>query len=700
MDVWVWVGHMWNERAQLALEQFGDQITDVSIFAWSVDAAGKLTRTFDPSELDRYRARWPHLRFWAAFRNDGEEQIFTALRNGTVAQDRLLADLGGVLTEYPWLTGIDIDLEQGGGIENAPKAEALFARIADLAHSRGKKCAAALPALTSDGSVGGQDWCRYKELGKILDHMEIMSYDFAWMGSAPGPISPGAWMKQVYSWAASQVYPKKISMGLPLYAYYWDLHNYPAALGNRWRGDSGTYYSVWQHFTGVRAQDGSDLNPAGSGSHHRIGWIAFREPESKSAWGFTDVYDWRDGYDWDTADDGLSRDEFEGKPYLVRYGVPSALEQAGMWQVADNSSTDSAKFWMCPRSVRDVNGRFVSPKKGFTVTVEVLRRHPIPATIMDDNAGNRMQLANYYRGAWQQWSDRGRSYHQYRGSGVLNLVHDFTGRSVYMQVRGQFATAGWIGVTANGWTAEVNEQGQLRLRKGQTVVGTARVPARPVGVSAGDGRFVLAVRVRESSVRVYWAANENFPPTVYIKASGTPAGGTVGIVTTATAWIDHVYVGDGWWYHPREAVKLRIGGQERELGRFKRSGITWDANGRFRPNADVDEPETRIDERSISLDWMYDHWVDAPVIADAPTTVEVIASEHDVWVGRVMLVDRDGSYIVYWSDAETIVFWRDRARLDFGLAGIALWSLGQEDIRVWDRLAAGELTSTTRRIDR
>lgn len=56
-----------------------------------------------------------------------------------------------------------------------------------------------------------------------------------------------------------------------------------------------------------------------------------------------------------------------------------------------------------------------------------------------------------------------------------------------------------------------------------------------------------------------------------------------------------------------------------------------------------------------------------------------------------MLVYKAGAYIVYW---------RDRARLDYKIAGIALWTLGQEDVRVWNRLAAGELTSVPKRLDR
>nr|WP_237090046.1 hypothetical protein [Nesterenkonia sp. PF2B19] len=81
--VWVWVGLLWNERVQFALEHYGDRITDVAIFAWSVDRHGGLTETFNPALLDDYRQRWPHIRFWGCFRNmddpdDGPRAIFDA----------------------------------------------------------------------------------------------------------------------------------------------------------------------------------------------------------------------------------------------------------------------------------------------------------------------------------------------------------------------------------------------------------------------------------------------------------------------------------------------------------------------------------------------------------------------------------------------------------------------------------------------
>ncbi|WP_417556252.1 glycosyl hydrolase family 18 protein [Microbacterium sp.] len=695
--VWVWVGHLWSDRVKLALENYGDRLTDVSIFAWRVDAAGKLMQTFDPDLLAPYRERWPHLRFWAAFYNDGNATVFTALRNTPASQAQLTADLSGVLDARPWLSGIDIDLERGGGSANSTAAEALFRKIADVAHARHRECSAALPPLTASGSVGGEGWVRYRQLGQILDRFAIMSYDFAWSGSAPGPVSPGFWMKDVYDWATSQVPASKLMMGVPLYSYFWSIHNYPSALGNTYRGVSGTYYAAWQNFTGLVTPGGNEANPDGPGTHHHIGWLAFRDADSGSAHGLLHVYDWRYAPDWDAGSNtGVVADTYDGHPYIVRYGRPSGVP---LWSVADNSAPASgAAYALNPRRVRSNTGALVSPKKGFTLTVEVLKRDPVAATIIDDNAGTAGQLDAIYTqasGAWARWAGNG--YYQYRGSGRLDFKHDFGEQALFLQVRGQFASSGWAGVTVRGIQARVNPAGVLEVWRGTSLLASTTVTARPVGQAAGSGRFALGLRVRENSAKVYYGLSENTALPRVLNVATTPLDGTAGIVADATFWVDHVYLGDGWWYQPREAVQAQIGSEVRTLGRFPRTGITWDAKNRFRPDTDVDEPDTRTG--GPALDWVYEHWVDAPLRPDVAAKARIHTIDHDVWVGRVFAVDRDGASIVYWSDAETVARWRDRAQNDWGLSGIALWTLGQEDVRTWERLAGGELPPGTKRLN-
>lgn len=688
-NVWVWVGHMWSDRARLVLEHYGDRITDVSIFGWHVAVDGTLTQTFDPTQLDEYRARWPHLRFWLAFRNDGVASIFAGLRNSAAARAKLIQGLGAALDRYPWLDGIDIDLEKGGAASNAPAAEALFKQVADLAHGRSLLCSAALPPLTVTGSVGGEDWVRYKQLGLILDHVAIMSYDFAWGGSAPGPISPGFWVEQVYNWAATQITPFKISMGLPLYGRSWQIFAKPEDIGDVYRGQSGTYYAFWQLFTGLIAWNAN--------THDRIGWICYRDQDSQTLWGFLNVYDWKEPTQF-AQQTGNYQAVYEGRNYLVRYGLPATTP---IWGVTDNGPGSSyATYQVNAANVIDADGRSVSPRRGFTLTTEIIQREPVAATIIDDYATDQSQLTNTYTQPTGKWTftQVTDSYKQYRGSGTLRYNHAFGTASLYAQARFQFPMAGTVGITVQGITADLSNTGVLRLLKGTTVLATKNVGAAPVGGAAGgSSRRVIGLRVRDKSARVYYGVAETSIPLA-LEATTTPTNtGVVEYTSTNTAWIDHTYLGDGWWYQPREAVEVTIAGQTKVLGRIPRTGVTWDEHNRFKPTTDVDEKDTRTEP--ISLDWVYQHFKDIPLNPDTDTTIRVRLLDHDLWLGRLTIGDRDGFSIVYFSDATTINHWRGRACNDFGLQGIALWSIGQEDIRLWDTLAGGELSAETKRLD-
>ena len=235
-NVWAWVGLSWTDRIRMVLDQYGDRITDISIFGWIVAKDGTLTETFDPAQLDAYRAKWPHIRWWGCFRNmddpiDGPYTIFEALRDSATARNRLADQVEAkMFSKYPWLHGVDLDMEAGGNARSADSEE-LFRVITNRAHTLGKKASGALPALTATGSVGGQNWVRYKQLGQILDNVSS-SCPTTSLGTAVRPaLSPGFWLGQAYGQGGSQIEPSKVSISIPLYAYFWSIHDYPASWG-------------------------------------------------------------------------------------------------------------------------------------------------------------------------------------------------------------------------------------------------------------------------------------------------------------------------------------------------------------------------------------------------------------------------------------------------------------------------------------
>ena len=50
----------------------------------------------------------------------------------------------------------------------------------------------------------------------------------------------------------------------------------------------------------------------------------------------------------------------------------------------------------------------------------------------------------------------------------------------------------------------------------------------------------------------------------------------------------------------------------------------------------------------------------------------------------LFLGDADGFSILYYQDVDSLVYWANEAAYRWGLRGIAIWSLGQEDMRLWE----------------
>lgn len=62
---------------------------------------------------------------------------------------------------------------------------------------------------------------------------------------------------------------------------------------------------------------------------------------------------------------------------------------------------------------------------------------------------------------------------------------------------------------------------------------------------------------------------------------------------------------------------------------------------------------------------------------------------HIKWlltIARLFLGDADGFSILYYQDVDSLVYWANEAAYRWGVRGFAMWSLGQEDMRLWEAL--------------
>lgn len=67
-------------------------------------------------------------------------------------------------------------------------------------------------------------------------------------------------------------------------------------------------------------------------------------------------------------------------------------------------------------------------------------------------------------------------------------------------------------------------------------------------------------------------------------------------------------------------------------------------------------------------------------------TVTVTPIDIDIWISRLFLGNADGFSILYYQDVDSLVYWANQMAYKWGLRGIAVWSLGQEDMRLWEAL--------------
>lgn len=242
-----WTFNM-SERAINILDKFADVMEQVGIFNFTVNRLGVVSGEI-PVRINNIIAKYPNVSWLLTIQNEGtKKDIVEAILNNTEgAREVFLSEVKKLIEKYPYCSGIDIDFENCGGNENRFKMKQLVSDIFFLCKQNEKKLNVCMPPITGPGaSVGGEYWCYYEDYGEIVDTMSIMSYAFAWLGSAPGPVSPKWWLEQILDYAIKVVPREKIIIGLGAWAIMWGLHmDY-----EKYRAVSGTYYWALQWMEG------------------------------------------------------------------------------------------------------------------------------------------------------------------------------------------------------------------------------------------------------------------------------------------------------------------------------------------------------------------------------------------------------------------------------------------------------------------
>lgn len=213
----VWLPPNFEGGARESFEANKDIIDDISPFWYSTDASGRLYGTRN-DELVRI-AHENNVRIIPSIHNvtANPGSVVPVLRNPQLRARHIQNIVDEVLARN--YDGIDIDYE---GLDSSLRDDfsAFMRDLGAALRAHGKLLTVAVHAKDSDyGGLGGfQDWA---EIGKHVDQLRIMTYDYHWRGSGPGPVAPAYWIEAVTEYARSVVDPRKVLLGVHFYGYDW-----------------------------------------------------------------------------------------------------------------------------------------------------------------------------------------------------------------------------------------------------------------------------------------------------------------------------------------------------------------------------------------------------------------------------------------------------------------------------------------------
>ena len=721
---WTFMG---NTRMHQVLREKGNKLSHVGIFTFEVSADGTISETGTAvSTILPYVKKWPHIKWLLTIMNHGTASIFTALRENTDdAQDTFISEIVRIIDKYPWCSGIDIDLERGGELANRTKANALFSRIYSTVKAKGANLHVniCLPGMTYRGTsltyYAAKYWMEglYNHTGDAPPQPFIPFFSYwDWTDMVPwGLLHVYDFMEgwdtsretaeptkhETYSgrkYLTTYLKQQKVTFG----AISVDRNGVPdsysgnAVIGEEYASvldeEAVLKYTFEVPTAGIYDVAVEIVYPRWDKNSIGISLDGDSQMLSESRLYF--LY-WRKKF-WRILKSGVSLSA--GKHIItVSGGVPGVFFY-GFRVCSDFSQKATAGevyYGLKPRKFMDVTGEMVQPDRAFKVTAEVLRRKPESALVWYEDFCDYSEIpTNYFTvldGSWKIWkdesSDRIRKYSQLEGSGKLAL--DYTGFSeIHVRARFAFKSSGGgkAGVFLGSIFCCINYDTQcVELYQGSKKVGSyasSFSKTSNADLRSDPSLYTVEMRIRGNKVRVYSGAAY----TLRFTATITAETGYVGFMAEKGVVCDLLRLGDAWYYEPYECFDITFpDGRQTTFGRCTRTGISWDNEFElFRVNSDVEEISTRSQDISMDYDFFHSHEMSLECGNDYE--MKVVPHDLNVWLSRMYLGDADGFSIMYYSDVDSIVYWANEAAYTYGVSGIAIWSLGQEDMRLWDSM--------------
>ena len=221
-----------RDKAVEEITKLGDLLTYITMFSYRINEDGTLIALDDQDEINEaYNKKAVPLMVLTNIK-DGQfsREYATEILADEELQDKIIDEAIKIMDEKGYL-GLDFDFEYLGK-ENKEKYVKFLEKAKEKLKPKGYLISAALAPKTSADQVGvlyeGHD---YEAVGKVVDFIFVMTYEWGWSGGPPMAVAPIDQVRKVMEYALTEVPNYKLMMGIPLYGYDWTL---PYVKGGKW----------------------------------------------------------------------------------------------------------------------------------------------------------------------------------------------------------------------------------------------------------------------------------------------------------------------------------------------------------------------------------------------------------------------------------------------------------------------------------
>ena len=362
----------------------------------------------------------------------------------------------------------------------------------------------------------------------------------------------------------------------------------------------------------------------------------------------------------------------------------------------EEPTAGEASYTLAPRQFKDVNGNMVGPNTGFKLTLEMLQRKPDSALVWYEDFRDDNPLPESYwttlAGKWSVWQDSKsleiRPYSQLEGYGQLAWNYNsFSDIHLRAQMILPKSFTGKAGVFIGSIFCCINYDNQaVELYEGSILKGaysTSFSRTADADIRTNPKAYTIEIRKRGNTVRVYSSASH----TLRFTATVSSDSGYAGIRSDNNVNCQLLRLGDAWTYEPYEQFDVYMpDGSFKSYGRISRSHCTWDDEFQvFTLTSDIEESATRSEDISLDYDFFHSDTMTS-ITCGHDYTARIVPKDINIWISRLFLGDADGFSILYYQDVDSLVYWTNEAAYRWKLKGMCMWSLGQEDMRLWEWL--------------